>query len=468
MTTTDDTSTTEQPAPDRRRHDQQADVSPGTGLAERDVGVEQISALRARLTERLTDQAQRAETAGHPLTGAARRQAIEQLIEQLLDEQSTTRLQAGGRPLDGQARSGLAATLRAGLSGLGPFERLLADPDVEDVRCNGADQVWVRYADGRHQQVPPVAASDSELADWVRRSIAGLEGEQERRFDRAHPIVSGQLPDGSRLHAVAYVGRRVYVALRRFRLAQATLDELRRTGTVDATVSAVLAAAVRARLNILISGGTALGKTTLLRALAAQIDPAERIITVEDAYELGLERQQADAVALQVREANIEGVGEIDSADLVRSALRMSPDRVIVGEVRGGEVVPMLLAMSQGCDGSMGTVHASTSQMALGRLATYARMSAQQLQPDAAASLIADAVHLVVHLDYMPGTNTRVVSSIREIAGHDGATVASNEIFRPDRDRRARLAPGAVSDRLADTLITAGLDERILRSCEGW
>ncbi|GIL29076.1 CpaF family protein [Actinocatenispora comari] len=433
-------------------------------------GAGQLTVLRRELVDRLTAAAQRAEAAGSPLVGPTRAQRLEALIEQIIDEQSTRQVEHGGGPLDGPTRSGLAAALRATISGMGPFEQLLADPDVENINCNGCDQVWVRYADGRNQQMPPVAASDTELIDWVRRVVAGPDGSQERRFDRGHPVVSGQLPDGSRLHAVMDLGQHgVYVSMRKFRLAQTSLDALRRTGTVDARTAAVLAAAVRARLNLLIAGGTVLGKTTLLRALAGEIDPTERVITVEDAFELGLGRTLPDVVALQAREPNIEGVGEVDAAELVRCALRMSPERVIVGEVRGGEVVPMLLAMAQGCDGSMGTIHASTSQQALLKLGMYAAQADERLPLDASALLISSAVDLVVHLDYTPGTHTRVVSSIREVAGADGTTVSSNEIFRPDpASRRAVPAPGAMSQRLGDRLIAAGLDERVVHDADGW
>lgn len=452
-----------------------ADGAPPNGSGAFDgpgvVDAGQLSQLRRALVDRLTVAATEAERAGRPLQGAARSQRIGQLIEQLLDEVSTHRLRSGDRPLETGTRQSLAGQLRAGLAGLGMFEQLLTDPDVENISCNGADRVWVRYADGRNVQVAPVAGSDAELVEWVRQAVSGLDGGQERRFDRGHPVVSAQLPDGSRLHAVTDVGRRVYVSLRRFRMRQASLAGLRRAGTIDARVQAVLAAAVRARLNIVIAGGTVLGKTTLLRALAAEIPAEQRVITVEDAFELGLEQCLPDVAALQSREPNVEGVGGFDAAQLVRSALRMSPDRVIVGEVRGGEVIPMLLAMAQGCDGSMGTIHASDSAQALLKLGMYAAQAAEPMTLDASALLIASAVHLVVHLDFVPGTRTRVVASIREVTDADGPRVASNEIFRPrTSDHRAVLAAGAVSDRVADRLIAAGLDPRVLHTSddEGW
>jgi Flp pilus assembly CpaF family ATPase len=263
------------------------------------------------------------------------------------------------------------------------------------------------------------------------------------------------LPDGGRLFAVMAVTARPCVAIRRDRLAAATLGDLARNGTMSGEVAAFLAAAVRARRNILISGGTAAGKTTLLRALASAIPSHERLITIEDSLELCLDRDRdahPDAVALQAREPNVEGQGEVSLAELVRWALRMSPDRVIVGEVRGREVVPMLNAMSQGNDGSMTTLHASSSRGAFMKLAAYAAQTEEHLRLEDTNLLIAGAVHFVIQLDYAPG-GQRVVSSIREVVDADGRQVVSNEIYAPGPDRRAtRAAPlrAATADELAE------------------
>jgi pilus assembly protein CpaF len=222
-------------------------------------------------------------------------------------------------------------------------------------------------------------------------------------------------------------------------------------------VAAFLAAAVRARKNILISGGTAVGKTTLLRALASAIGPHERLITIEDSLELCLDRDadaHPDAVALQAREPNVEGQGEVSLAELVRWALRMSPDRVIVGEVRGREVVPMLNAMSQGNDGSMTTLHASSSRGAFMKLAAYAAQTEEHLRLEDTNLLIAGAVHFVVQLDYAPG-GQRVVSSVREVTDADGRQVVSNEIYAPGPDRRA-VPAAPLRTATAEELAAAG------------
>jgi pilus assembly protein CpaF len=269
------------------------------------------------------------------------------------------------------------------------------------------------------------------------------------------------LPDGSRLFAVFALtaNGRPSVAIRRHRYLTVDLAELRRLEMIDAELARFLAALVRARKNLLITGGTGIGKTTLLRALAAEIDPAERLVTVEDAFELGLDRDpqlHPDVVALQAREANIEGEGAVSQADLVRWALRMSPDRVIVGEIRGPEVVPMCNAMSQGNDGSMATLHASSSRIAFTRLAAYAAQGPERLPLEATNLLIASAVHFVIHLSESPDKK-RVVSSVREVVDADERQIVSNEVYRPGHDRRAVAAAPLRSETL-DDLIDAGYE----------
>jgi Flp pilus assembly CpaF family ATPase len=223
---------------------------------------------------------------------------------------------------------------------------------------------------------------------------------------------------------------------------------------------------VAARRNIVISGGPAMGKTTFLRALANTIPPAERLITVEDSYELALDRRShPNLVAMQAREANLEGVGEFSLDQCVRASLRLSPDRVIVGEVRGAEVVTMAKAMSIGMDGSLATVHASSSRQALLRLVTYAMEPPARYPREAAIALIAQAVHFVVHLDRAPD-GTRVVTSVREVIGDDGDQIISNEVYRP-----APHGPAAPATRLRDhtldLLMAAGLDRATLDT-DGW
>ena len=350
---------------------------------------------------------------------------------------------------------------------LNRLQRLLDDPGIENINANGCDVVWVRYADGRREQVAPIASSDAELVEMLR-SAAARVGIGERRFDRGSPRISLQLPDGSRLFALMAVAARPCVSIRRHRYLRVTLDDLIPIGTVDLSVREFLRALMAAKKSCVICGGTGAGKTTLLRAMAADISPSERLVTIEDSLELGLDRYpdlHPDCIALEAREANLEGQGAITLAELVRWALRMSPDRVIVGEARGEEVLALLNAMSQGTDGSMATLHASSSRGAFSKLATYAIQAPERLPLEATNLLVANAVHFVIHL--ARHGERRVVSSIREVTGAEGPMVTSNEVFRPDHAGRA--VPGAPlrSDTLEE-LVAAGFDPGLLERPGGW
>jgi Flp pilus assembly CpaF family ATPase len=400
----------------------------GPGLAGR---------LRTEVARRLAEQAAAAPDAG-PLTGDRRTALGRRLISEALDAEAAAALAAGQPPLDPGAEQRIGQMVFDELFGMGGLQPYLNDPRVESLNANGCDEVFVQYGDGHRARVPAVAASDAELTGLIR-AIAARAGTEERRFDRATPRVSVPLPGGGRLFAVMAVTGRPCVAIRRDRLASASLDGLAGNGTLDEPLAAFLAAAVRARKNILISGGTSAGKTTMLRALASAIPPRERLITIEDSLELCLDwdhRAHPDAVAMQSREANVEGAGEITLAELVRWALRMTPDRVIVGEVRGSEVIPMLNAMSQGNDGSMTTIHASSSRGAFTKLAAYAAQSGEHLSMEETNLLIAGAVHLVIQLAW-DTSGCRCIASIREVTDADGRQIVSNEVYAPGPDRRA-------------------------------
>jgi pilus assembly protein CpaF len=416
--------------------------------------------LRAEVAARLAAQAGSGHNGGPPLSGDGRGTLARRLIGEALDGEADRALGEGRAPLDEQTERELGQAVLDALFGLGGFQPYLDDPAVESVNANGHDQVFIHYADGRRARGRPVAGSDAELTDLIR-GIAARGGIEERRFDRACPRLSVPLPGGGRLFAVMAVTGRPCVAIRRDRLAQASLADLARNGTLDDQMAGFLAGVVRARKNILISGGTAVGKTTLLRALASAIPPAERLITIEDSLELCLDLDTAahpDAVAMQSREPNVEGEGEISLAELVRWALRMTPDRVIVGEVRGPEVVPMLNAMSQGNDGSMTTIHASSSRGAFLKLAAYAAQTGEHLSLEDTNLLIAGAVHFVIQLTW-DRAGRRCVSSIREVVDADGRQVISNEVFVPGPDRRAIPAVPVRAETM-DELAAAGYQPR--------
>jgi Flp pilus assembly CpaF family ATPase len=300
------------------------------------------------------------------------------------------------------------------------------------------------------------------------RMAAARVGLTERRFDVGSPSLNLQLPDGSRLFAVMAVTAHPSIAIRRHRYPKVFLEDLQGLGTVDVAVRDFLAAAVRARKNIIVCGGVDAGKTTLLRALINEIGPEERLVTIEDNLELGLDRYpelHPDVVALEAREVNVEGEGAVTLANLVRWGLRMNPDRVIVGEVRGDEVLPMLNAMSQGNDGSMCTVHANSSAGAFGKLAMYAVQAPERLPLEATNLILANALDFVVYIGR--DTSGRFVSSIREVVGAEGPMVVSNEIFQPGPDRRA--VPGApLRTTTLEQLVGAGFDPSVLSRPDGW
>jgi len=321
--------------------------------------------------------------------------------------------------------------------GLGGLETLLNDPEVSDIHVRGNAPVWVKLRDGRRESRPPVVSTDEELVALVRRAATRFS-RTEKRFDAGSPELNMQLPDGSRLFAVMDVSTKPSVIIRRHRFELSSLDELRHHGMLDHDAQLLLASMVRARRNVVIAGGTGSGKTTLLRALINEVPRIERIVTIEDAYELGLEHfsdRHPDFDALQSRAANVEGQGEVTLADLTRMALRMDPDRVIVGEVRGAEAFPMLMAMSQGNNGSMCTMHADGARSVFPKLAAYVSMASTGLPVETVNVIVSSALHFVVYIENHEGR--RRIASIREVVDTDGNHVVSNEIM-------ARTRSGAV------------------------
>ncbi len=300
----------------------------------------------------------------------------------------TRRILAEESPL---APPGIVETVVDNLVGLGPLEPLLRDPSVSDVLVNGPDEVWVERS-GEVERTGVQFADREAVLAAVERTIAPLG----LRLDQSSPLLSARLPDGSRLHAVippvAIDGP--VVAIRRFTASAPDLDTFVEWGAVTPGQREFLAAAVRERRNIVVSGGTGAGKTTLLNALGAMVDPAERLVTIEDAAELHF---PGHVVRLEARPANAEGRGEITLADLLRTALRLRPDRIIVGEVRGPEALEMISAMNTGHDGSLSTVHANGPEDALWRIETLA-LSADRAGETAVRRQLRSAIHLVAHL----------------------------------------------------------------------
>ncbi len=392
--------------------------------------------MRRRLADDLLDA--RSRMPSRDLDAEDERQLARSLLARALTEHSRDRIREGLHPLEEQAESELVAAVLADTFGTGALERYLADPTVTDVLVHGGDTVHVVHADGRRERVPGLTSSDEELVEMVRT----LAREAGARFDASGVEANFALADGSRLFAAIGVSPRPIVVVRRHHLAElASLEDLQRAGMLDARLAGLLRSLVLARQNVIVSGGTQAGKTTLCRALCHEIPSDEHVVTIEDTYELQLHRspqRHPMVTAMLARPENTEGAGEVTLAQLTRMALRVSPDRVVVGEVRGAEVIPMLDAMSQGNDGSMGTVHASSSRAAPTRLAGYA-IRTGQLRLDEALFLVATAVDFVVHVAKGADGRRRVVS-VREVTagGGDGLVISSSELFVATGDELAR------------------------------
>jgi Flp pilus assembly CpaF family ATPase len=407
---------------------------------------------------------------------AALRGVARGLAARALERHLTRDLPAGDMPQPAGHAEEIGELVLAMLFGLGVLQRFVDDPFVENIDVNGARRAFVTYADGRKESVGPVAESDEELVAIIRAAGARF-GLAERRFDPAQPELDLRLPDGSRLSAVMSVTEHPVIDIRRHRLSDHRLEDLVSLGMLHEEVAAFLGAAVRAKRNLLVSGAMNAGKTTLLRALAAEIPASERIVTIEQALELGLDRQvdrHPDCVAMEARLPNIEGVGAISLAQLVRRSLRMNASRVIVGEVLGDEVIPMLNAMSQGRSGSMATIHADSSAGVFRRIASYAVQAPERLPLEATNLLIAGSIHFVVHVDVDEATPragsirpVRRVASVREVVDSDGSMIVSNEVFRPGSGGGAeRGAP--LRESTAAALGLNGYDSRRLTREATW
>ena len=350
--------------------------------------------------------------------------------------------------LDARTREDLAARIARRSFGLGPLEPLLADPDVDEIMVNGAGPggaVWVERG-GRLMRTDIAFAGDAELRHAIERILAPLG----RRADEAEPMVDARLPDGSRVNVVlpplAVDGP--VVTIRRFRQRGIDADELVALGTWTPAVRDFLARAVNARLSLLVSGGTGSGKTTTLNALSSFIAAGDRVVTIEDTAELRL--QQPHVVRLESRPANVEGRGAIPIRALLRNALRMRPDRIVVGEIRGGEALDMLAAMTTGHDGSLSTIHAGSPPEALRRLETLALMTDLDLPLPAIRDQIPDALDLVVHQARHP-SGRRTVTAIAEVV-RIAAGPATRSIYT-DMDDNPRWHP--LSDALTRRLAAA-------------
>jgi pilus assembly protein CpaF len=307
--------------------------------------------------------------------------------------------------------------------GLGPLEQLLKDPDISDILVNGCDQIFVEKR-GLLQKVDVRFQDNRHLMQVIDRIVSAVG----RRVDETSPMVDARLLDGSRFNAIipplSLDGP--MVSIRRFGTRAITPDDLIAFGSCPRPMMEVLRGCVRSKLNIIISGGTGSGKTTLLNVLSSFIPEGERIITIEDSAELQL--QQSHVVRLETRPPNVEGRGEVNQRDLLKNCLRMRPDRIILGEIRGGEAIDMLQAMNTGHDGSLATIHANSTRDAVARLETMVGMGMPNLSDKNIREMIARAVDVIVQLDRLSDGARRVLA-VTEVVGMEGTVVTTQDIF---------------------------------------
>ena len=386
------------------------------------------------------------------------------IAEATVRDHNTSALIAGEPRLTDEDAREFRSNVR-GLMGGGALVPLLEREDVENIHILGHDTVILSLADGRRIAGPPLAGSEEELVMMIRH-LAATAGHTSRRFDTAAPILDLRLASGHRLFAVTAVAERTSIVIRRHRMLQSSLERLEASGTVTPQMTAVLRAAVRPPdpANMLVVGGTGAGKTTLLRSLLAEVPQSELIVTIEDTLELHLRSSglHKRTLALETRTANTEGLGEIAMYDLCKAALRMSPDRVIVGEVRGGEVMQLLQAMGIGNDGSLGTIHAGSTRAAINKMLIYAQRSPDSPTPDSVMREISEVLHLLVYIKKLPD-GRRAITSIREITGYADGQVVTSEVFAPGPDGvGVYVKPFEPDGEPLARLVSAGFDPAVL------
>jgi pilus assembly protein CpaF len=419
-------------------------VGDAGAFAHRDANTE----LKVQLHQRLLD------LINLPALEKMSREQIESEIGEIIQEE----LAKQNHALNHAERKQLVADVLDELLGLGPLEPLLKDPTITDILVNGHDNVFVE----RFGILEPsnVRFKDEKHLLRIIQKIVSAVG---RRIDEASPMVDARLADGSRVNAVvpplALDGS--LLSIRKFARVPISMERLVEIGSIPAQISEALKAIVKSRRNVLISGGTGSGKTTLLNAMSAFIDEKERIVTIEDSAELQL--QQRHVVRLETRPANIEGRGEITQRNLVKNALRMRPDRIIVGEVRAGEAFDMLQAMNTGHEGSMTTVHANSPRDSLSRVEQMIGMSGVDIPARSARAQISSALHVVVQVSRL-SDGRRKLTSLSELTGMEGDIITMQEIFRfrqtgvaADGQVQGRFEPTGIRPRFVDQLQAHGI-----------
>ncbi len=370
---------------------------------------------------------------------------LKRLTERLLDEDNTA--------LNEAERNTVVQSIQNEMLGLGPIEPLLADTTVSDILVNGPWRVFVERR-GRLEATEVKFDSDAHLLRIIDKIVSRIG----RRVDELSPMVDARLPDGSRVNAIipplALDGP--VLSIRRFSVVPYGMDDLVKFGTLTTEMAELIHGLVKAKVNLLVSGGTGSGKTTLLNVISGAIPPNERIITIEDAAELQL--QQPHVVRLESRPQNIEGKGEVTQRALLRNSLRMRPDRIILGEIRGAEVLDMLQAMNTGHEGSMTTIHANTPRDALTRLEHMMSMAGMQVSPRTMRQQISAALSVVIQISRL-SDGKRKITSLQEITGVEGDIESMQEIFK--FDQTGVDATGAVQGRFLATGIRPKFEQRL-------
>ncbi len=401
------------------------------------------TSIKSQLHQRLISRMDLA--AAESMSGEQLRAQLGVLVSTLIEEESL--------PLNETEKDQLAIDLQNEILGLGPLEPLLADPSISEIVVNGYKTIFVERR-GRMQRSPTRFNDDAHLLKIIDKIVSRVG----RRIDESSPMADARLPDGSRVNAIipplALDGPAL--SIRRFSVVPLQMNDLIQKQALTPEMAKLLAGLVKAKCNILISGGTGSGKTTLLNILSGYIPEHERIITIEDTAELQL--QQTHVVRLETRPPNIEGKGEVTMRALVKNSLRMRPDRVVLGEVRGGEVIDMLQAMNTGHDGSLTTIHANTPRDALGRLENLVGLGGMQLPAKALRQQITSAIHAIVQASRL-SDGSRKITSIQEVTGMEGDVITMQEIFK--FERQGVSPEGAVLGRFQTTGVRPMLLSRL-------
>ncbi len=429
-----------------------------------------VSRLQARVVAGLGQARREAGSAGRPVLGGVDEEVFAtHLITQALEAHASTCLARGEPVLSEQEERATAAAVHAALYAGGRLQALLDDPrPIINIMINGHDHVHLELLDGTRVDVAPVADSAEELADMVRE-LGRRYGFSERQFDYAHPEINLHLPGGHRLHAVGWLCRDTHVTIARAHAGKLTWHDLIGMGLLDRGMAEMLAAAVRAGMTICIAGGQGVGKTTCIRGLASAIERSVRMVTLETDYELALDafpEQHDNVVALEARPPNAEGKGAVTLAELVPTAQRMRAARLIVGEVRKDEIVPMLNAMNSGSPG-MFSVHASSADQVPNKLALLGMQTAEHLSFEATNRLVGGAIDLIVYLGPRPSAKGGQAEALLEVLGGDDKGVRTNVVYRPGPDGRAVPDTTANVTTMA-RLVAAGFDRSLLDRRRGW